>query len=574
MKKVLIVSFLTFLVIQNVISQEINLTKSDSVIFQAMNDEMSRSMKEYKNPKAGSFFYIMYKVFDYENMSISAELGCLLNSHRNTKRDWSYRAMLGDYNCNDENFIGSSNNYDYSRNMTIGVPIDDDYLGIRRSLWSITDMAFKNCVKTYIDKKDFFKENPLKQSGLPDYTKADSLTYLKNSNVAMLEQKKAEDFVKKMSIIFRNYDKIAKSTVFFNQIKLNLYILSTEGVMCKIPLDFSMLTVNVQSKNTNDENSFNNESITFYDENPLNLLAKSEKIIISSKKLAEYIIRFNELEEIKESYNGPVILSDNASSKFFYQSLFASANNLCAEREPVYEKSKTNFQTQPRFTLEEKIGKKVIPTEFTISCKPKLKQFNNKILLGATLIDIEAVIPPDSVDLIKNGELISLLHDRIPTVSSSVSNGHKRIGVYSDKLGPSNLFVNYSNGKEKKILKSKLIELCKDNNLDFGIEIRSLDETADESPYVYYQIMADGKEKIIKPMSFPQIDFKTINKVKDCTSKVVVSNILLGENEEGLYFEGMFNQGISGCFSSFIVPASVLIKEMEISKLEDFVGYK
>lgn len=570
MKKILIISFLTFLIIHNVKSQEIKLSKSDSVIFNAMSDEMRRSMTEYKNPEAGGFFYIMYEIFDTENLNVSAELGCLLNSNKSSNRDWSYRAMLGDYNCNDENFVSSSNNYDNSRNLTFGIPLDDDYMGIRRSLWSMTDMSFKSCVKSYIDKKHFFKENPQKKPVLPDYTKIDSITYLKSSSVNIMEQKQAEDFVKRISMIFRNYDKITKSSVIFKQIKLNLYLLSTEGVMCKIPIDYSMITVNVQSKNTNEENSFNNESISFYEDNPLNLLAKTEKIINSSKKLAEYIIGFNDLEEVKESYNGPVIMSDHASSKFFKRSLFSSDDNLCADREPTYEKSKTNTQTQAKIKLEDKIGKKIMPAEFTISCKPKLKQFNNKILLGATFIDIEAVIPPDSVLLIKNGELVSLLHDRIPTASSSVSNGHKRIGTSSASLGPSNLFVNYSNGKEKKILKTKLIELCKENNLDYGIEIRSLDESADESPYIYYQIMTDGKEKIIKPMIFPQIDFKTLNKVKDCTSKVVISNILSGEG--GDY--GITNQGISGNFSSFIVPASVLIKEMEISKMDDYGSFE
>jgi len=547
-------------------SQNDNLTKSDSVIFKAMHDEMNRSMKEYSHPDAGKFFYIMYQIEDVQNVIVSAELGSITESDKNDHRGWGYRIMFGDYNCNDENFESSSNGYDLFGAKRTEFPLGDDYTGLRRSLWSITEMAFKSCVKNYLDKLAFYKENPQKKPNLPDFTKMDSVKFLKKSNISLIDQSKAEDLARKVSMVFRNYDKIDQSEVNFDQIKTNVYMLSTEGRMCKLPLDYSILTISAGISNDTMKDQSVYESMFFFEEDPNNFMAKTDKIISSAKNLAEYVLDINDADELTENYTGPVIFSGQASASFFNQALFKNDNMICSEREPVSADSKHNSQKQNKPSKEEKLGKKLIPSEFSVFCKPKLEQYDNKMLLGTDYIDQEGVIPPDEIMLIQNGVLKTFLHTRVPTDSISVSNGHRRFcvsntGTYS-KTAPSNLFVTYSGGKEESTLKSDLIELCKTNGLDYGIEIKCLDENADASPYIYYKVDLKGNEKMIKPLSYPDIEFKTLNKVKECTSKTTVNNRLLNSGTD--YFDVSVKHNLSGCFVSYIVPSSVLLNSIEI----------
>jgi hypothetical protein len=567
MKKT-ILFILIALSIQQITAQETKLSRTDSVIFKAMRDEMDRSMKEYKHPEAGSFFYIMYQIDDGQNLSVSAELGSIIDCENKDFRSWGYRIMLGDYNCNDENFVSSSNDYDNSMSENINVPLGDDYIGIRRALWNMTEMSFESCVRSYIDKTTYFKENPLKKPAIPDFTKSDPVTSLKNSTVSMLEQKQAEDLVKKLSRVFRNYEKINESMVSFQQIKINIYMLSTEGAMCKIPMDYSIVSINAGIVNDSIPDNSHYESLSFYEENPAVFLTKIDQMIQSSKNLAEYVMSIDNLEEITENYTGPVILSDFASSRFFYNSLFGNEKKLFAERTPVYENSKYNF-SQNKTTMEEKIGTTVIPDKFTVICKPKLTQFGNKNLFGSTSIDKDGIVPPEEIILIKDGKLKTLLHDRVPTDSIYLSNGHRRFGISNSSsvnmMAPSNLFVYYSGAKDKNALKLGLIDLCKENDLDYGIEIRSLDSTADESPYVYYKIDLAGKETRIKPLTYPRAGFKTLNKVKDCTTDMSTVNMMLGGNYSGMGYESGFNYGLNGCFISVIAPSSVLLKDIEIT---------
>jgi hypothetical protein len=106
-----IVLFFVVLLSHYARSQNADLTRSDSIIFNAMHDEMNRSMKEYTHPEAGKFFYINYEIADGQTLSVLGELGCITQSDKRDYRSWSYRIMLGDYNCNDENFISSSQDY-------------------------------------------------------------------------------------------------------------------------------------------------------------------------------------------------------------------------------------------------------------------------------------------------------------------------------------------------------------------------------------------------------------------------------------------------------------------------------
>ncbi|MGD0712323.1 MAG: metallopeptidase TldD-related protein, partial [Bacteroidales bacterium] len=488
--------------------------------------------------------------------------------HKKDFRSQGYRILLGDYNCDDENFISSTSNSNLgiSNQQDIEVPLGDDYIGIRRALWSYTETAFKNCVKDYLDKKAYFKDNPDKKPSIPDFTKQDSVKYLKNSIIEFLEQSQVENLVKKVSIAFQNYDEISMSRVYFNQIRVYVYLLSTEGTMCKIPLDYSSIAVTAGINNDSTTKEPINESVEFYEKNPKNFLAKSDNLINSCKKLAEYIIKLNKLENEKNSYYGPVILSDLASSKFFSMALLGKENNLFAERLPIAESPEHYSFLLKKESLEERIGTKIIPSDFSVVDKPKLENFKNKTLLGTSYIDNEGTVTTEELTLIQNGELKTLLSSRVPTRNISYSNGHKRIGITASgtfsAMAPSNLFVSYKNGTDEGSLKSKLIELCKEKNIDYGIEITSLDSSADRSPLIFCRIDKDGTEQLIKPMSMPAFDFTTFDKIEKCTSKDYISNVSYRENAYNLMnLEGF---SINGCFMSLIVPSSILLRDINL----------
>lgn len=575
MKKFLLFAAAFFL-ISAIYAQEYTCSETDSVIFKAMQDEMDRSITEYEHPEAGKFFYIMYQIDDGQSLNTSASLGSLLNSNIKDFRSQSYRIMMGDYSFNDENFIRSSRD-DYSQSIlnNIEVPLGDDYNGIRRALWAYTNIAYERCLRSYLDKKAFFEKNPDMKPSIPDYTKIDSIEFLKNSDYNLLDQKKAEALVKDISNVYRDYNKIVESSVSFNQIMINVYLLSTEGVKAKIPLNYSLLSVTVSAVKDTIENSNQSENLSFYEINPENLIQKIEKIKADAKKLADYTIKIIDAEELEDDYEGPVIMKDKAVSDFFYNAMFGNNINLVTKRNPVSENSKFNYRLKDKKMFEEKIGEIVIPPEFSVIDRPKLKDYKNNKLLGTTFIDQEGVVPPDELKLIKNGKLLTLFNDRTPTPAVSESNGHYRLGVSNKgsvrKIVPANVFFEYSKGTELKSIKASFQNLCKKEDMEYGIVIKSLIPEADYSPLVYYKVFSDGKEQMIKNLSFPPGKNKLLKKVVACSSEQYITNKLIGSrNMPFMNFGfGLNIKKLSGVFIGIVSPSAILIKNIELAKKEN-----
>ncbi|MCD4747559.1 MAG: hypothetical protein K8R58_14785, partial [Bacteroidales bacterium] len=104
-----------------------------------------------------------YTLCDGKILFINATLGALITSKEMPVRNSFVRVMVGDYKVNDENFEDANNITVYDVG-DISLPIDDDYFGIRRSLWLATDKIYKSAAENYktkiwfLSKKTFLKK--------------------------------------------------------------------------------------------------------------------------------------------------------------------------------------------------------------------------------------------------------------------------------------------------------------------------------------------------------------------------------------------------------------------------------
>lgn len=148
--------------------------KTESVLMKAMKDEIHRNMTELQYKDYEKPFYISYMIADGDYAIISSSLGALLTSSNQKYRSKNVRVMAGGYEVNDENFEDPNNISAYDIGE-IDLPIEDDYWGIRRSLWLTTDAVYKAASESYKNKL-----NALQQQGLtiedlpvPDFSKTD-----------------------------------------------------------------------------------------------------------------------------------------------------------------------------------------------------------------------------------------------------------------------------------------------------------------------------------------------------------------------------------------------------------------
>ena len=81
----------------------------DSVLMQALRDELARSMEELQLEDAEKPYFLAYRVFENATSSATASLGGLLNVNDGVNRQLVVELRVGDYDFDNTNFMSLRN---------------------------------------------------------------------------------------------------------------------------------------------------------------------------------------------------------------------------------------------------------------------------------------------------------------------------------------------------------------------------------------------------------------------------------------------------------------------------------
>jgi TldD protein len=125
-------------------------------------------------------------------------------------------------------------------------------------------------------------------------------------------------------------------------------------------------------------------------------------------------------------------------------------------------------------TFRGRLGKTVLPSEFSLVDDPTQKDFAGKPLLGAYAFDDQG-IAPRRVPLIERGVLKNLLLSRYPVIGFSQSNGHGRaFPGYAPEGAPGSLFLSSSKALPQAKLLERLRAECRRRGKPYGLWVRRL----------------------------------------------------------------------------------------------------
>lgn len=538
----------------------------DDPIWKALNDELSRNMNslhylDYEKP-----FFIGYTIGSSENAAVVGSLGAIIFSNQNKQNTEMVRVMVGNYKVCDENFQNENDNVDYSGG-NIPLPMENDYYGIRRTLWIQTDKVYKAAGETFKHKMYILKRNNISiDSLIPDFSpvpvsrvKIEGAEYKYNKSVW-------EGRVKEISAYFAKYPDIDDSGVSFRFAKVNTYTVNSEGSEVKSPADVAVITVSAVVKAPDGiplTDKFEFISVT-PDDIPGNEWFKNE---IDS--LANRLLKLKNAEYLNDNYTGPVLFVGQAASELVSASLFSQEDPLISIREPLYaDRNMKIFSGNNPAALESKQNKKVISNDLTVKALPFLDKVGNTKLIGHFQIDAEGVVPPKEMTLIENGLLKTLLCDRTPTKLVPQSNGHRRFAFFNNGVsyitGPGVIELTSKKQTSNEELKKQLIANAKEEGLDYAILIKRVYQRAANYPVEIYKIsVADGKETLVRSVSINSISLSTLRKCIGVSNQQAVFNTLLSVGPNGSDMATLVPD-ISGLPTSFISPNGILIEEMEL----------
>lgn len=505
-----------------------------NVVQQAMYDEMDRAMRELKTEGFEKPFFINYVLLDQTSWQMSATLGALHHSVETKGREaLSVRMLIGDYEFNDESLDNESNVRQQA--VDIELPIDDDYLGIRRSLWVSTDNVYRSATRIFAKNKETLKEQTKPLSEVPHRTFAKtppSKIDIEGPEIKF-DRAATEEYIRKVSGVFREYKGIENSNVIFIYQHGYRYLVNSEGSINRVPVGYGSLVINAVLKTPEGEFIFENSVRHFATPD----LPPVETMIAEAKTLAQSLISSVASPVFKEEYTGPVLITGSTAANLFYQKLFTGEDGLIASNNIPNLKG-YRYETN---SIDAKIGKMLFHEGMTVKAVPKMKKYGDTQLLGSFEVDDDGVVPADETILVENGVLKTLANDRTLTKSTQTANG---LGD-----GPGVLMISFKNTIAEADMKAKLIAQAKKEGLDYGIMVKT-------SPFVWssriqnvYKVyVADGREELTRQASLKEISQRSFKRILEISKEIEVHHV---------------NRG--GRPTSVIGPRAILLEEVEFS---------
>jgi predicted Zn-dependent protease len=258
--------------------------------------------------------------------------------------------------------------------------------------------------------------------------------------------------------------------------------------------------------------------------------ADAAKMVATLKALREAPI-------VDEDYRGPVLFSPDAASDVFMSMI---GQNVLGIRPKPGESARSTGDFASSYKS------RVLPSFVSLVDDPTMKTFGGKPLVGSYDVDDEGVAAK-AVPIVQNGQLVNYLMSRQPIRDFPESNGHARGGPGQAAL-PSvgNLIVQSQQALSPEDLKKKLIDICHQENKNFGYYVETL---AGSTPRLLYRIYAqDGREELVRGADFDELDSRTLR-----NDLIALGNDATVDNREGAVPDS-------------VVSPSILFDELEVKR--------
>jgi TldD protein len=543
-----------------------------TIIFQAMHDELQRSIQELKIENQVKPYYIAYRIIDKENVEISGSYGSLMYSDNNRTRTLFVDVRVGDHTLDNSNFVCQTRSSRIIGSENTSLPIDDNYDALRYDIWLTTDGTYKTALEVLARKQATLQNQQVKED-IADFAAAPLSDIIEPIAHLALDPTHWELTVMKLSEVFKRFPRIQESAVTFQSSASNVYFLDSEKHRTRRADLSCYIEVTAQSQTT--EGYPIERTIGFYGQKPEDF---PEVSVLEQRvaAMAETLSLETELKR-EDDYSGPVLFTGQAAAELIFQILGKGVSDV---KTPLFENEMLAraMGNKNMGMLVSRYGRRVMPDFLSAIDDPTLTQYRGIGLTGHFVVDDQG-INAEPVELVTEGKLTGLLMSRAPTKKLKESNGHGRYRTEqygSHYIGlVSNLIIKSTEQKTPDELKAMLIELCKEYDIPYGIVITRLEPTREltlrDRYLLYYASMTGGVEQTL--LSSPAVAYKISVDGERCelirgldfsavTTRVLRDICATGDAD--FVYNSLFRDDQGNQYPISIVTPSILVEEMEL----------
>lgn len=489
-------------------------------------------------------YYLSYTVYDQSLIILAGSYGSLLTDTSMHRREADVTMRIGSPAL--DNTHGQSRP---SGMVSGSLPFGDDTNAIARTLWELTDRAYKRSSPAFLNVKTNTAVRAEEEDKSPDFSKESPVTHTSEEiKLPDFDRPAWEAEIRRLSAVFRKYPNVYYANVVLQIQNAKEEKVTSEGTALATPSVSSRLVMEAQTRADDGMDLLRVETFQAPSAKGLpdekELTAKAEKMAVDLDALRK--------APVAEPYAGPALLSGRAAAVFFHEVL---GHRLEGHRQRDEDEGQT-------FT--KKVGEEVLPKFLSIVDDPTKKEINGIKLAGTYEYDNEG-IPAQRVEVITDGVLKNFLLSRMPIKGFDHSNGHGRNQPGLMPTGrQGNLIVTSSQTVPDKDMRQKLIDEVKKQNKPYGLYFddiqggftlttRSLPQAFQVLPVIVYKVYADGRpDELVRGVDIVGTPLAALTRI-----------VTTGDQEH------VFN-GVCGAESGQVpvsaVAPSMLFSEMEVQK--------
>ncbi len=519
--------------------------RSDLVVLQAMQGELTRSQNELKLEGYETPYFISYQIKDNEFYSIKGKYGAIASSDSNRIRRLYVDVRVGDYDF--DNSIKGRSGGRLGFHDSFDVPIDNNPEAIRAALWQVTDHTYKEALTQYFNKKAN-KVQEIKDLDSKSFTREKSHAYFGPEIELAFNAPEWEDKIRDISSVYKNYKELTNADIVITAQQETVYFVNTEGT--KYIRDEILYSIDAQVVARAEDGKEISNYRNLYYVSPEDIPSVEEIKSVVKEMIEETLEMRN--AEVLSPINVPALLEPEAAGVVFHE---AVGHRLEGERQIDDDEGQT---------FKEKVGHKVIPSFLSIIDDPSKKNFNGRHLMGYYPFDDQGV-PGERVVLIEDGVLKNFLLSRTPVNGFERSNGHGRASYGRAPIARmSNTIIESKTEYPQEKLKELLIEEVKRQNKPFGLLIKSM--KGGETNTSSYNFQAYRATPVVIYKVDPETGEETpVRDIEIVGTPLVSINKIIATGDDYSVFNG-FCGAESGYVPVSTVAPSILVSEIEFQR--------
>lgn len=527
-------------------STSLSVLADEDVLMRALKDELQRSMDHLQLEGSTKPYFISYFVTENEEVSSFGTLGGMASINEFKSRTLVAHVRIGTPAFDNTNFFAFTNpglSLSWMRaSATQSLPLDNDYLNLRRGIWLATDAVYKQAVRafsaktaSFVDKArdrrvpDFSKENPLEEEAV------------ESMPIPALEPDRVRKLVVDLSKEFQNQPNVRRSRVaVMASIQKDRYVNSEGSSFTRVrPYLIVKSWAVAQARKGLELSDFTSHFGPTIDDLPKVATMSTE--IGNMLDLLETRVDAEERKSIGR-YEGPILFEGQAAAEYINQVI---APQLIASRipdidqpqaEPMLKSLENPYQTR--------IGKRVGSKFLSIFDDPTIDSYKGVPLTERYAVDDGGVRARRTL-LIDKGLLKALLSGRNPIKGILQSTGNQQ-GV---AVMPTNLVVESYGGLSEKQLKKRLVRLARKAGEDYGVIVRRISNPYEgisnsglfnptsmimnggsetsrlQPPIAAYKVFSNGDEELLGSTVFANLDASSFKEI-DAVSKEITAHHL------------------------------------------------